>query len=68
MSMASVAFRDPLIAAKHLATIDVLNKHSPASCLCSQKQPARSLYGKRHPYRAGGRENEVLELIQKLWQ
>ena len=40
MSVAFVLFRDPLLAAKHLATIDVLYKHPPVSCLCFEKQPA----------------------------
>ena len=37
MSVAFVLSPDPLLAAKQLATIDVLNKHLPVSSLCFEK-------------------------------
>ena len=40
MTVAFVLFRDPLPAAMHLATINVLNKHPPVSCFWSEKKPA----------------------------
>ena len=68
MSVASVAFRDPLITAKQLATIDFLSKGRllPAFGLGSSFSAdfrASGIPTKRR----GKRANEVLELIHKLW-
>ncbi|RPG49843.1 MAG: LLM class flavin-dependent oxidoreductase [Gammaproteobacteria bacterium TMED1] len=68
MSVASIAFRDPLLTAKQLATIDVLSKGRllPAFGLGSSFSADFRASG-TPTKRRGKRADEVLKLIHKLW-
>ena len=68
MSVASIAFRDPLLTAKQLATVDVLSKGRllPAFGLGSTFSADFKASG-TSTKRRGKRADEALELIYRLW-
>ena len=68
MSVASIAFRDPLLTAKQLATVDVLSNGRllPAFGLGSTFSADFKASG-TSTKRRGKRADEALELIYRLW-